>query len=191
VLDFTSVLERAIASPTTTSPEEVVRALLAAETEAKKNKLHYSFERLIGSWRLCFITGTKKTRQKAGIVLGAGRYLPQFLKIQITYSSSSEPDRGTVENSVSLVGIKLTLTGPIKFLTPKNILVFDFTRIQIQFWGVKIYEGYIRGGETKEAEFFPTSVSKQAFFSYFSIADRLIAARGKGGGLALWSKVDV
>ena len=55
------------------SPPEVVNGLLEAEKAAKKEKISYSWEDLIGNWRLCFVTGTKKTRKKAGVVLGAGR----------------------------------------------------------------------------------------------------------------------
>ena len=69
-----SILEQAAKSNVKLSSNEVVAALLAAEKNAKKTKTRYSFTQLIGKWQLCFITGTKKTRQKAGIVLGAGRY---------------------------------------------------------------------------------------------------------------------
>ena len=58
---------------------KVVEALLDLEKAAKKEKINYSFSNLIGSWNLRSITGTKKTRKKAGIVLGAGRYIPQLV----------------------------------------------------------------------------------------------------------------
>ena len=67
------------------SASEVVNALLEAEKIAKKEKITYSWENLIGNWRLCFVTGTKKTRKKAGIVLGAGKYLPRLVKISLNY----------------------------------------------------------------------------------------------------------
>ncbi|VEP17173.1 conserved hypothetical protein [Hyella patelloides LEGE 07179] len=174
------------------SPDEVVTALLAAEKEAKKQKFSYSFEQLIGTWRLCFITGTKKTRKRAGIVLGAGKYLPQFLKITITYKTieDSEPNQGRVENCVDLKFFQLSLTGPIKFLTPQNILAFDFTKMQIKLLGLTIYNGYIRAGKAKEASFYSDSIKKQAFFTYFQIQEMAIAARGRGGGLALWTRVN-
>ena len=174
------------------STSQVVDALLEAEKISKKQKISYSFEQLLGTWQLRFITGTKKTRAKAGIVLGAGRYLPKFIKIYLTYSErllatpSQAIPAGTVENSVELGGLKLVLEGPIKFLPQKNILAFDFTRLCIKFLGIKLYDGYIRGGELKERQFYQESVGKQAFFAYFLIRDNFIAARGRGGGLALW-----
>ncbi|MEG4270891.1 MULTISPECIES: hypothetical protein [unclassified Microcoleus] len=191
-----SILEQAAKSNTKPSPAAVVSALLEAEKSAKQNKIRYGFEQLIGNWRLCFITGTKKTRQKAGIVLGAGRYIPEWVaKIQIAYSAQAvaggeaDSETGRVENSVQVGAIVLTLSGPTKFLVNKNILAFDFTRITVKLLGKTVYQGFIRGGETREAEFFSLSVGKQAFFAYFLVEDGIIAARGRGGGLALWGLV--
>jgi hypothetical protein len=191
-----SILEQAAKSHPKPSPNAVVAALLAAEKNGKKNKIRYSFPQLTGNWRLCFITGTKKTRQKAGIVLGAGRYIPEWVaKIQIAYSpaetvteAAANSDTGNVKNSVTVGAIELTLSGPTKFL-PNNILAFDFTRITVKLLGKTVYQGWIRGGEAREKEFFSLSVGKQAFFAYFLIENEIIAARGRGGGLALWVKV--
>lgn len=174
------------------SASEVVTALLEAEKIAKKEKITYSWSNLIGSWRLCFVTGTKKTRKKAGVVLGAGRYLPRLVKISLNYSSPEESleNQGKVENCVEIGSLKLSLTGPVKFMAPKNILAFDFTRIKVKLLGLTLYEGYIRDGEAKEASFYSDRISKQAFFVYFYITDSAIAARGRGGGLALWSRIN-
>lgn len=171
------------------SSDKVVTALLAAEKKAKKQKINYSFEQLLGTWQLCFITGTKKTRKRAGIVLGAGKYLPQLIKITITYKKSedSKSNRGTVENRVDLKLLKLALSGPVKFLTPQNILAFDFTRMHLELLGITLYDGYIRSGTVNEASFYTDSIKKQAFFTYFFVDKFAIAARGRGGGLALWS----
>ena len=173
------------------SSDNVVTALLTAEKEAKKQKINYSFQQLLGTWQLCFITGTKKTRKRAGIVLGAGRYLPRLIKITITYKKdkNAESNRGTVENCVDLKLLKLSLTGPVKFLSPQNILAFDFTRMHLELLGITLYNGYIRSGAVKEASFYTDSIKKQAFFTYFFVDKFAIAARGRGGGLALWTSV--
>ncbi|NQE35457.1 hypothetical protein [Microcoleus asticus] len=191
-----SILEQAAQSNSKPSPDAVVAALLEAEKTGKKNKIRYSFEQLTGNWQLCFITSTKKTRQKAGLVLGAGRYIPQWIaKIQIAYAAEpvaegkENSESGRVENSVQVGAIVLTLSGPTKFLVNKNILAFDFTRITVKLLGKTVYQGFIRGGEAREAEFFSLSVGKQAFFAYFLVEDGIIAARGRGGGLALWGRV--
>lgn len=174
------------------SPDEVVTALLAAEKKAKKQKISYSLEQLTGTWRLCFITGTKKTRKRAGIILGSGKYIPRSLCITITYDTNRDfqPNTGKVTNCVDLKLIKLSLSGLIKFVTPQNILAFDFTRMELKIGGITLYDGYIKSGKEKEATFTTDPLKKQAFFSYFFIDQSAIAARGRGGGLALWSRVD-
>jgi hypothetical protein len=180
------------------APQSVVEALLSCEKQAKKQLTNHQFKQLIGCWQLCFITGTKKTRQRAGIVLGAGRYIPQWVTIKLTYSSPSKAleliqnqdyEAGQVQNSVKIGGLQLTLSGPVKFIKHK-ILAFDFTQISVKLFGKKIYTGKIRGGTESEQNFYKQSIQKQAFFAYFLIEKDLIAARGKGGGLALWGKAD-
>ena len=172
------------------NPSEVVEALLLAEKVAKKESIKHNFAELRGTWKLRFITGTKKTRQKAGVVLGAGRYIPSFVEINITYSPDREnpTNHGRVENQVKFGMLTLSLTGPVKFLEGKNILAFDFTTITAKVSALTLYQGYIRGGKTKESQFYQERIGKQAFFAYFLIQDNAIAARGRGGGLALWSR---
>jgi hypothetical protein len=196
-MNSSSLLEQAARShPQTVSSPAVVEALLQAEKTAKQTKVRYCFEQLVGHWRLRFVTGTKKTRQKAGIMLGAGRYIPRLIEIQLSYSTTATTDAepsvqaGRVENCVQLGALKLILTGPTKWLPQRNILVFDFTQMTVQLFGKTLYRGNIRGGEGAEEAFYRESVGKQAFFAYFFVASEAIAARGRGGGLALWGRPD-
>ncbi|KKD39678.1 MAG: hypothetical protein WAN66_24015 [Limnoraphis robusta] len=186
---FTKSLEKPAA-------DQVVEALVEQEKTASKQKQPANLSQFVGTWRLCFITGTQKTRRKIGTALGAGRYLPNWVKIHLSYSVSVSPqanleqpfETGKVENSVQLGGLKLTLSGPVKFLAKKNILAFDFTRMNVILFGVKLYDGYIRGGAESEEKFYSDRINKQAFFAYFYIQEKAIAARGRGGGLALWGR---
>lgn len=176
-------------SVTPPAPEAVVETLLRAEKTAKQTKVRHAYPQLLGSWRLGFITGTKRSRQRAGIILGAGRFLPKWVKIQLSYSPlEPSQERGTVQNSVELGLLQLVLTGPTQFWQKTNILAFDFTRMKVSLFGLKLYEGYIRGGRDREVRFYEQSVKEQAFFTYFLVQDCGIAARGRGGGLALWTK---
>lgn len=163
--------------------KDLVTALQAIE---KSHKRHYTVAALTGTWRLWFITGTKKTRQKAGVALGAGRYLPKLVKIQLTYQAIDE-NRGTVQNSVQLGGLTLMLSGPTKFWSKPQCLAFDFTKIKIAIGALTLYQGQIKP-EAAERDFFDQSLKEQAFFKYFWVSEQGIAARGRGGGLALWSR---
>jgi hypothetical protein len=177
-------------SATPPAPEAVVEALLMAEKTAKQTKVRHAYPQLLGTWRLGFITGTKRSRQRAGVILGAGRFLPKWVKIQLSYSQlESGQERGTVQNSVELGPLVLILTGSTQFWQKTNILAFDFTRMKVSLSGLKLYEGYIRGGRDREARFYEQSLKEQAFFTYFLVENRCIAARGRGGGLALWTRV--
>ncbi len=180
--------------------EAVVDALLQAEKAAKQQRHQPSqptYTQLVGTWRLGFITGTKRTRQRAGVVMGAGRFLPNWINIQITYDKGTadvHPEVpadtwGTTHNSVRFGAIQLTLTGPTRFWPHRHILAFDFTRMTLQLAGITLYSGYIRGGQQREADFYQQSLKQQAFFSYFLVQPDCIAARGRGGGLALWTAV--
>jgi hypothetical protein len=177
-------------SATPPAPEAVVEALLMAEKTAKQTKVRHAYPQLLATWRLGFITGTKRSRQRAGVILGAGRFLPKWVKIQLSYSQlESDQERGTVQNSVELGPLVLIVTGSTQFWQKTNILAFDFTRMKVSLSGLKLYEGYIRGGRDREARFYEQSVKEQAFFTYFLVENRCIAARGRGGGLALWTRV--
>ncbi len=168
--------------------DQLVIALVAAEKSSRQTKPSYTAQQLEGTWRLCFITGTKQAQNRAGVVLRSGRYLPRWATIELTYHPHTQSDPGTLENSMKLGGLNLTLTGPAKFLSTRNILAFDFTQISITLGGLNIYQGKIRGGKESEEKFYEKKLKKQAFFTYFLIEDNLIAARGKGGGLALWGR---
>jgi hypothetical protein len=196
-VNYLSILERTASYLTLKSnrpsASEVVEALLTAEQITRKEKLQYSLEQLQGTWRLCFITGTTRVRRKTGSFWGSGRYIPEFIEIELTYTHSSESEiepRSIVKNCVKIGSLKLTLTGPIQLLAPKNILLFDFTYLEANFLGIKLYDGYIRGGKEKADKFDTEKIARQAFFVYFLVIEKAIAARGKGGGLALWSKTD-
>jgi len=198
-----AVLERSRQRPT---PEQVVQALLDVEKVNKQQKVRYSLSDLTGNWRLCFITSTRKTRQRAGVVLGAGRYVPSSITISLAYaesslaasssiatddaSHSSSFEVGNVTNQVQLGQLQMALSGPAKLLVKNNILAFDFTRITLQLSKFPLYQGTVRGGEASEAKFYSASVGaeKQAFFNYFLVQKDIIAARGRGGGLALWGR---
>ncbi|MFE4105017.1 hypothetical protein [Almyronema epifaneia] len=187
-----TALSQAVAylTSTQTSPPAaaaVVADLLLAEKAAKSSPATYPA--LWGTWRLGFVTGTRKARQRAGVTLGAGRFLPRWLNITITYEPT-EPtatgDRAQVNNRVRCGPFDLQVSGPTRFWPQQRILAFDFTRLSLKLGKQTLYSGFIRQGQGREAEFYQQALKDQAFFKYFLIRPDCIAARGRGGGLALW-----
>ncbi len=176
------------------SAEAVVNALLNAEKATKQQRLTYPFESLLGRWRLCFATGTRKVR-RGGIVLGKGFYVPKFTAAYISFANQVQPpdegsDRGEITNQVQLGALLLRLTGPCQYLNKKNLLAFDFNQMQISLFGLAVYNGGIRGGKAQAQNFYSQLIAKRPFFAFFWVTEDFIAARGRGGGLALWVRAN-
>lgn len=169
----------------------VVIALLEAEKAAKQQRLTYPLASLIGRWRLCFVT-TAKVKEQAGIVKGRGWYVPKFLaKAHISFSNPAQtsvenPNAAEIGNQLEVGAVNLKLTGPAQYLDKKNILAFDFTQMQFSLLGRLIYSGKFGKSQVKAEDFYRQPIANLAFFAFFLITDEFIAARGRGGGLALW-----
>ncbi|MBC5795757.1 hypothetical protein H5968_11520 [Sphaerospermopsis sp. LEGE 00249] len=172
-LNFLSILtQTAIAYREGNKPpsaEIVINALLAAEKSAKQQRLNYPFESLMGKWRLCFATGTKKVRQRGGIILGKGFYLPKFAAVYISFSASlddaslqtslhtnSQTASGKCEisNQAQLGSMVLKLTGLAQYLGKKNLLAFDFTQMQVSLFNRVVYHQRIRSGKVESENFY-------------------------------------
>lgn len=185
---LTSAIQKGNKKPTS---ELVYQALLDAEKISHQQKIKYDFAQLWGDWRLTFITGTKNSQAKMGGLLGKGFYLPSLTKITISYIPENNSSlQGRVINKVSVGLVTFTVSGPIKYIEKKNILAFDFNHLSMNILGTQVYQQDIRNGVKSEPDFYGKSIAKQAFFSYFLITEKFIAARGRGGGLALWKKIN-
>ncbi|MBW4472482.1 MAG: hypothetical protein KME45_19230 [Stenomitos rutilans HA7619-LM2] len=168
----------------------VVNALLQAEKAAKQEHLLYPFEPLLGTWQLCFATGTRKVR-RGGIVLGNGFYVPKFAVAQISFqaeASDAAIGKGTIDNQVEVGPVLLRFTGPAHYLGKKNLLAFDFTHVQLTVLSKAIYNGAVPGRKVTQ-NIYAQSARSLPFFAFFRVTPTLIAARGRGGGLALWVNV--
>lgn len=170
---------------------EVVSALLQAEKAAKQQRITYPLASLIGRWRLCFVT-TALVKEQAGIVKGRGWYVPKFLaKAHISFSNPAQtsvenPSAAEIGNQLEVGAVNLKLTGPAQYLDKKNILAFDFTQMQFSVLARLIYSGKFGKSQAQAEDFYRRPIANLAFFAFFIITDEFIAARGRGGGLALW-----
>ncbi len=184
--DFGTSLNRAADSTDRPSADALKAALQAAELAARKEKLAIPFGSLLGEWRLCFATGASKDKQRGGIKLGRGYYLPKFTPASITFTQQDDSIEGTVTNQLLVGSIHIQFSGPCRYPGKKNLLAFDFTEIQFKVLGIKVYQGKIRSGKRGQRDFAKLSVASLPFFAFFWASDRGIAARGRSGGLALW-----
>ncbi len=163
--------------------DAVVNALVQAEKAAKQHRIVYPFEALQGHWRLCF-TANRKAHERNGIVLGKGWYVPKLVPAHISFTSSQEAaassNRGEINNQLQAGPILLKFSGPCRYLGKKNLLAFDFTRLNLKLSRFTAYQGNVRGGKTQEEEFYERSISKLPFFAFFLVTEEFIAARGRG-----------
>lgn len=178
-MDPAEILTQATSTNKRPRSKELVAALLALEKQSRRDRSPCSLEQLQGSWRLQFVTG--KARSQGGF------YVPGLLQVTIRYEAETA-DTGRVENSVVCGPLKLQVAGPIRLYAPRGVLAFDFTQVQFQFLARSLYGGPLRGGPASEKDFAESTLAKQAFFTYFWTSPQAIAARGRGGGLALWSR---
>ncbi|PSB29282.1 hypothetical protein [Stenomitos frigidus] len=168
----------------------VVEALLQAEKTTKRAHQSYPFESLLGNWQLCFATGTRKVR-RGGIVLGNGFYVPKLAVAQISFQAESDAvalGHGAIGNQVEMGPVRLRFTGPAHYLGKKTLLAFDFTYVQLSVLGKTAYNGPVPGRRVQAEDFYSQSIVDLPFFAFFLVTPNFIAARGRGGGLALWVK---
>ncbi len=184
--DFAAILNRAATASDRPMRSELVEALQAAETTTRKNKLAIPFRSLVGEWRLCFATGASKPKKGGAVKLGRGYYLPKFTPASITFTRDNDASiTGTVTNQLLVGTVKFRFEGPCRYPEKKNLLAFDFTELQFKILGATIYQGKIRSKRAGIA-FDRLSIADLPFFAFFWASETGIAARGRGGGLALW-----
>ncbi len=164
--------------------EHLTAALLQLERTAKRDKHRISVHALLGTWRLCFSAG-KKAKFQSGEPVGSGFYVPKLAIASITFARNDESEHSlTVKNELQVGPLTVRFTGPARYPDKKNLLVFDFTHLQIRCFGIKVYSGKV--GKRDKQSFADTAISKLPFFAFFAATDDYIAARGRGGGLAIW-----
>ena len=58
--------------------------------------------------------------------------------------------------------------------------------MQVTLFHRFIHNSDIRGGKVKAENFYNQPIAKRPFFTFFLVTQDFIAARGRGGGLAVW-----
>jgi hypothetical protein len=176
--EHAEVLDR-IATNNRPSTLEVIEALLNTEKALKKTPVLIPLAAIEGTWQLCFASGAKKT--KRGLKLGKGYYLPSWIYAAISFEAT-----GKIRNQLRLGGLEICFTGPCRAHDKQNILVFDFTHLQVLIGGKVLYSRSINKYPVEE--FGGRSIAKLPFFVFLWASSNTIAARGRGGGLAVWIK---
>jgi hypothetical protein len=161
------------------STSEVIEALRSTEKALKKTPVPIPLAAIEGTWRLQFASGAKKT--KRGLKLGKGYYWPSWVYAAISFEAT-----GKIQNQLRLGGLEIRFTGPCRAHDKQNIVVFDFTQLQVLIGEKVLYSRSINKYPVEE--FGARSIAKLPFFVFLWANEQAIAARGRGGGLAIWVK---
>lgn len=173
----------------TTEPLKVLESLSALEKLMRaKNRLDEGVTskdtlfRLNGSWRLVFTTGTVNVQKKIGKV----NYFP--IKAVQSFNTTTIPFK--ITNGIYIGDFPLLkFFGDFTWATAARKLEFDFDEIAVlglrfslpKGGAAKIGSSTGLGAENK---------TRRPFFNWISADEQIATARGAGGGLALWKRVD-
>jgi hypothetical protein len=194
ISDCLNVLNKA-AESRAEDPELVFDALTKLEklqrTKAKTDPSVATnmLSALNGSWRLVFTTGTADTQSK---IKGKVNYFP--LKAIQSFDTSEDPMK--ISNGIYIGNFNvLQFFGDFDFDLKKRKLEFDFDTIQILGLKIPLQQGQAaqlgaKSGLGSEGNVELAKRNRQAFFNWISADDTIATARGGGGGLALWKRVD-
>ena len=174
--------------------DDIYTSISALEKSKEKN---VSGEALTGKWRLIYTTGTKKVAANVNKT-GGGSYFP------IPAVQSFDLNSGRIRNGIYLGPIKFFFDGPFIWREKLNMLEFTFTRVSFALgsagpWSkdiddgkwdaVKMAEQSASSGQGNVEKGKPSKPGANPFFKFVYTDDKCIAARGRGGGLALWARV--
>lgn len=155
-----------------TPPEEVFRAIQILE-RARDASSDSGFSKfLTGDWRLVYTTGTKKTEDEIGRI----NYVP------ITAVQRFDMSERFIRNGVYLGPISLEFEGTLCWIEERRRLEFDFEELKVCGLSLGLPD-FVRSAIGMRSS---TPYKKQPAFNFVAADDRIAAARGAGGGVALW-----
>lgn len=153
--------------------------LRALELESRKKGSKLQMVDLVGSWKLKTIWG--KTNQEASSLSGSLLRAAQArLAIKIV-----DTDELELHNSIGLLGITLSFKGPGVLVQKRPLLQFYFQKLQIGIAQIHLIS-FSLPAPTQGAEPFFALIAR----GETETGDVWLAARGRGGGLALWMRED-
>eukprot|EP00586_Coscinodiscus_wailesii_P017840 CAMPEP_0172510276 /NCGR_PEP_ID=MMETSP1066-20121228/227571_1 /TAXON_ID=671091 /ORGANISM="Coscinodiscus wailesii, Strain CCMP2513" /LENGTH=271 /DNA_ID=CAMNT_0013289173 /DNA_START=125 /DNA_END=941 /DNA_ORIENTATION=+ len=166
--------------------EKLMRKKCKAEPETAASEI---LANLNGSWRLVFTTGTKDTQKKIGAKIN---YFP--IKAVQSFDTTSDPMQ--IRNGIYLGDFNvIKFFGDFEFDLQKSKLEFDFDKIAVLGFEINLGKG--KAAEIGAATGLGSDNNKQLiekkkkpFFNWISADDNIATARGGGGGLALWKRID-
>ena len=150
--------------------------ILALEETAKKRGSGIVHESLNGVWRLQHTWTGKGTNPIPGT-----DFLLRSLGARLELKSSGT--EWEIVNQVMAAGVQLRFEGAAQLKGKRPMLIFRFETVKLLLAGRILLERKLPEPPSR----------RMPFFALIAMADNggWLAARGRGGGLALWEKAEV
>jgi len=158
-------------------PEEVfaaIRLLEKAKDEAGKSGFA---EKLTGDWRLIYTTGTSQTEKQVGRI----NYVP------IVAVQRFDMEKEFIRNGVYLGPLSLEFEGTLRWIEEQRRLEFDFEVLKVCGLALDLPDWVRSALGMKSSQ----PYKRQPAFNFVAADGTVIAARGAGGGVALWVRNDL
>ena len=158
--------------------------LLAAEKISRQEGSGLTPEALGAEWRLDQLWGKQRT---APPMAGAAAVL-RSLKATLSIRPGTGPTSLRLLNSVQLGPLKLHFEGPGQLSGRRPLLVFWFEKLEVRLGAWLLIQRALPKPAEAKLHFFALIASRSTRGSSSGThgEERWLAARGRGGGLALW-----
>jgi hypothetical protein len=150
--------------------------LLALEERVRHRGTGLQASDLYGSWQLDQIwpKGSRRPASFSGWLL---RGLAARLEIRAADADSGAGDALVLSNAVNLGPLELRFRGPGRLVGRRPLLQFSFDQLQVSLVGRVLLQRVLPAPEPQRLPFFALIARD---------SNGWLAARGRGGGLALW-----
>jgi len=149
--------------------------LRALERDSQRSGSGLQREHLLGDWRLNQVWG-KEQAEPSRAAAATLRALSASLALL-----PEEDGALRIENSLALAGLKLVFIGSARLKGRRPLLVFTFDTLQVSLAGRTLWSLALPPAAQGREPFFALIASRST-----TAGNRWLAARGRGGGLALW-----
>lgn len=149
-------------------------ALLELERLSRRNGSGLQVGDVIGRWRLDQVWGKGSSRPSS-----FSSALLRGLAARLEIAPGTTADQLLVGNAVNLGALELRFEGEGQLQGRRPLLVFWFERLQLRLGGRVLLERPLARPQQKRLPFFALIAAKRT-------GEGWLAARGRGGGLALW-----
>lgn len=149
-------------------------ALLELERLSRREGSGLRLEDLIGCWRLDQLWGKGNSRPSS-----ISAALLRGLAARLEIAAGATADHLRLGNAVNLGALELRFEGEGQLQGRRPLLVFWFERLQLRLGSMVLLERPLPRPKEKRMPFFALIAAERT-------GEGWLAARGRGGGLALW-----